>query len=127
MAPLASPVYADREKLIQTVLEELAIVAYGQPPSAPEHEATDEHVDMILAELAARDIIHVASTDFIPIEILHPLAQVIGRHVANKYSIGAQEVAQLFLPEGDPFSPENRLRAISRNSQHFAPAVPDYF
>ena len=124
-------VYGNRTLLIQRVLEELKIAAYGQPPSAAEFEATDQPLDEILAECAARNIAYVEAPhnneQTIPLEILHPLAQVVARHVANKYSIGADEVNQMFQPEEHPFSPENRCRAVTRTWPHFAPAVPDYY
>jgi hypothetical protein len=125
-------VYGNRSELIIRALEELKVVAFGQPPSASEYEGTDVRIDMILAELAARNIATVYVPDdpneaTIPIEVLHPLSQVVARHVANVYSIGVEEVSQLFQPEGDPLSPENRLRAVIRSRPTYANAVPDYF
>src|SRR5262245_14528403 len=124
-------VYGNRSTLIQRTLEELKIVAYGQPASSAEFEATDQALDEILAELAARNIASVqappSNEPTIPVELVHPLAQVVARHVANKYSLGMEEVNQMFGPEEHPFSPENRCRAIVRSRPHYAPAVPDYY
>jgi hypothetical protein len=125
-------VYGNRALLVQRVLEELKIVAYGQPAASVEYEAVDNPLDEILAELAARNIAYVeANRDptiaTIPLEILHPLAQVVGRHVANKFSINADEVNAMFYPEEHYYSPENRCRAVTRNRPHYAPAVPDFF
>lgn len=130
--PGSTPVYGNRNDLITHALEELKVIAFGQPPSAAEYEATDEHLDMILAEFAARNIVSVyvpqdPNEATIPLEILHPLAQAVARQVANKYSLGVQEVNSMFLPESDPYSPENRLRAVTRSRPTRAPAVPDYF
>jgi hypothetical protein len=85
---------------------------------------------MVLAELAARNIAYVEAIpnqQTIPLEILHPLAQVVARHVANKYSLGADEVNSMFQPEEHPFSPENRCRAVTRSRPHYSPVTPDYY
>jgi hypothetical protein len=125
-------VYGNRSELITHALEELKVVAFGQPPSASEYEAADRYIDMVLAELAARNIatVYVPSDPneaTIPIEVMRPLSQVLARHVASLYSIGVEEVSQLFPAEGDPLSPENRLRAVIRSRPTYANATPDYF
>ena len=120
-------VYANRDDLITHILEELKVVPAGQPAAATEFEVVDEHLNGILGELGARNIIGVGNTDQIPIEIMEGLAQAVGRRVANLFSIPDQEVDQMFKPEEHPFSPENRLRAITRSRPLYTPATPDYF
>lgn len=124
-------IYHTRQDLIRGVLEELKIAAYGQSPSAAEYSIVDDNLDTILQELDNRTVVSVtipdAVTPCIPGEIFMALSQAVGRLLANKFSITPQEVALMMPSEGDPFSPENRLRAINRARMHRAPANPDYF
>jgi hypothetical protein len=119
--------YANREDLIRATLDELKVTSYGTPPSAEEHDAVDTRIDGILAELSARNIVSVADTDFIPVEILVPLAQVMARHLGSRFSVMSDELDKMFGPEMHPFSPESRLRAINRSAPTGAPAMPDYY
>jgi hypothetical protein len=119
--------YSNREDLIRTTLNELKVTSYGTPPSAEEHDAIDKRIDGILAELSARNIVTVSDTDFIPVEILTPLSQVLARHVGSQFSVMADELDKMFGPEMHPFSPESRLRSINRSGPTGAPAQTDYF
>ena len=120
-------IYANRDDLITHILEELKVAPAGQPAADTEYEAVDEHLDGILNELAARDIVGVGNTDQIDITIMEALAQSVARRVANLFSIPDQEVDQMMKPEEHPFSPENRLRSITRSRPLYNPATPDYF
>jgi len=128
---VAAGVQVNRQELIQRILEQLKIAAYGQPPTAPEQEIVDRNLDGWLDELAAREIYAVTIPDptspSVPREAVHALAQALGRMAANDFSLTPAEVNQMFPGEGDPYSPENRLRAINRSHPHYAPANPDYF
>ena len=119
--------YNTREDLIRTTLDELKVTSYGTPPSAEEHNAVDERIDGILAELSARNICTVANTDEIPSELMVPLAQVMARYLGSRFSVAIDELERMFGPESHPYSAENRLRAINRAAPVGAPAQPDYF
>jgi len=113
--------------LIRTTLDELKVTSYGTPPSAEEHQAVDERIDGMLAELSARNIVSVADTSYIPVEIMVPLGQVLARHLGSRFSVMSDELDKMFGPEAHPFSPENRLRSINRAAPVGAPVQPDYF
>src|SRR5262245_46603800 len=112
---MASVVYRTRADLVNSALSELKVVAYGQPASADEYNAVDEHVDSFLAEMSYRDIYSVGNPDAIPYEVLEPLAQALARYTANVFSLSVQETDAMFDKELSPTSPESRLRYINRS------------
>jgi len=119
--------YGTRDDLIRACLDELKVTSYGTPPSAEEHNAVDERIDGILAELSARSIVTVGNTDQIPAEIMLPLGQILARYLGSRFSVMVEELERMFGPEAHPHSPENRLRAINRSAPVGAPVQPDYF
>jgi hypothetical protein len=120
-------VYANRNNLVQAILEALKVVAYGQQASAIEIDAVDKDLDGALLELNARGISPVLDPDTIPVEYLNALSQACGRMMANKFSIGADELELMFGKESDVLSPENRLRAMKNTRPAYVPMTPDYF
>lgn len=124
---MASGVYRTRNDLVTSALEELKVVAYGQPPSADEYNAVDEHVDGFLADMSLREIYSVGNPDAIPFEALEPLAQALARAVGNMFSMSSQETDAMFAKENDPTSPESKLRFITRSRPIGAPSQPDYY
>lgn len=120
-------VYANRNDLIHMILEELKVVAYGQPASAQEIDAVDSDLDGATLELATRGISTVTELDRIPIEYLNALAQCIARMFGNKFSLTNEEIETMFGKETDVTSPENRMRAMKNARPSYTPQTADYF
>jgi hypothetical protein len=120
-------VYADRNALITMILEELKVVAYGQPASSIEIDAVSSDLDGAALELNARNISPVMDLNSIPIEYLNALAQCVARMFGNKFSLTAEETDSMFGKETDVLSPENRMRAMKNSRAAYVPMTPDYF
>jgi hypothetical protein len=118
--------YYTRDQMIVQVLEELKVVAHGQAPAAEEYDVVDDNADIILADLAARQVVYIANATSIPIELFGNLTQAMARSLANHFSLTTDETDKMFLPENNPFSPESKLRAIRRSGNARTPQLPDY-
>jgi hypothetical protein len=119
--------FADRNRLIQEVLEELKVVAVGQPASAAEIATVNNGLDSALMELTSRRIIAIGTAAEIPMEYLGALSQTIGRMMANKFSLTSEETDAMFEKVESPTSPENRLRAMKAQRAAWVRQTPDYF
>ena len=96
------PAFKTREELVAEALTELfADGGSGQSPDAEDRDAVDRKVDGLIEELAARNIVTVASDAQIPPEWFGPLAELLADACAPRFgrpkSVALREDAEARL------------------------------
>lgn len=108
-----------RSDLVAQALANLGVLEAGQVPSNEDASAVDDHVDGMLAFLAAEGAAYIGDPDEIPAELLGPLADYLAEDAAPEFgrptSNGAMEQAKM------------RMRLITRGRPTYTTLKTDYF
>lgn len=81
-----------RAELIQAALEELKVLAAGQSPSAEDSDKAERALEPLLAELAAREIVYVPSSDEIPLYVFGPLVRRLAGEIAGAFETSGPDI-----------------------------------
>lgn len=93
-----------REELITRVLEELGVLAAGQPPAAEDSQTIDNEIDPVLQDLASRGVYSYGDSDEIEEDAFVHLAVLIANSKARVFGSAPSEETRLLA--------ERRLRNL---------------
>lgn len=108
-----------RHELVSRALEKVGAIRAGDSADPDDYARVDSVVEVMLDDLAARDITYVASPDALPAAGFEHLATCLAYHVANEF--------------GPPIPPEMKimaerdLRAQRGSGPTYGPLQTEYF
>src|SRR5690349_19715092 len=92
-----------RQDLVNQALRNLQVLAAGQTADTEDFDSVNSHVDSMIAQLDARQIVSVPDDQDIPIEWFDPLAIILADESAMEFGIPSLPVS--------PANPNPRLAA----------------
>jgi hypothetical protein len=114
-----------RNDLIEHALARLGVLAAGQDPEAEDVGAIDEHIDPLVAELAARDLVVIDDIDEIDDTIFLPLAIILADECAEHFGLAGLPTTPA---DPDPVATaERRMREVQYARPTGEPQATEYF
>lgn len=106
-----------RRELVDQALSVLGVLTPGNAPSAEDVAAVDDHLDGLLDQLDAREIVSGIDPDEIEPRFFYPLAVCLAEEAREEFGAAAIDVTDA----------ENKLRQMNRSGPTYEPLKVDYF
>lgn len=87
--------YRTRVDLVVETLEQLGVLAAGQPPEVEDTARVDAELPSILSKLTALEIVYISDIGNIPVAFFNDLAKIVADLVKGKFGISGDKAAQL--------------------------------
>lgn len=107
-----------RSELVNQALANLGVLDAGQTPEIEDANTVDDHVDTVLAELSAKDIVSIPDDDAIPVALFNVLADLLALDCGPDFHKPSDPRAKLIA--------ENTIRVMVRVRPTYEPQQTDY-